>query len=997
MTDLFLLFLLSTVIPHVAPLDFRSNNYRQIINNALPTLDPQMLSQAQAAINPYTDIFVKNSQKTGLVDFPMASLAAAAAAANPPTGSFWSPQTTVTQPQFQVASTWQSPSSAAAVTWQPNYQNPSTLPSSSTTKTTTAPTPTVIPTSRTTKKSTQTLWTTSKSPMKLSKNPKPSKVNQKSAKSSATSFDSAQLSVLSHRLLNDVLIIPSSRRLYILAILPIHQSSGQQNFECGEIDVNAIVRMAAFLEALKTINESNLLKEIGADIGAIIVDSCSTDLRSVADLYELLSGTNIQRSDLIAIIRDDSTYMPNTEQIMSQLNLPVINTFFTTNSAAQTSGTLPSMSLPIQSIIAALRHYQSTCVNVIFDENYAESVQELQKVALLEGMCVEVAIHVKNSSNTVAEMVVRRLLLSEARIVVAMLSEDTWIQMAKALRTEMVIAGRFVFISMQDQRWTTSRKFIESWPTFEQHLISITPKPPINQPEEIKKLTENIPKLSLPNLWLKQFWSSAFKCHVENEEGMTGGATSNSFSRECATSQSLNLTQVAPDVDVASISLAAHSIGIAFRSFVDRVCPGALVISLSDCVNDPFSAFHQSILDLDFVHHLSDIPVSFNYSTGFRDISLRINRVQFVEDRLQFSELGHFDAIQNVYKDSSDSTSPSARGSYLLMSSTCPKSSCARELAKSTVRQQLPSIVKALTDVEIMVFTIFSVLSALTCLMCMYLKVISVSEYRNLTAVTLLGLAFLSLSAPAFIIPPNSISCSLRKLLFPIAISITIAPVFVKTVLIWKSIASSSSSVLIACSIVIIQTVISTEWLLLSSDSATEFVASLHGTMWRCSPGDSAEAMILLSCCLIALLSLLSFIFALATLKHPQSVQHLMISILAILFETALYVSLPLVPYKTRDTVMATAILIFAFVSLLLCHLGRSSEKEVSECGTMQKPNENWLQQVVLSPQDQMTLMKNYHTASTYPQSTMQMDKRQGSEATLRRNTSLYGTEAYGI
>lgn len=81
------------------------------------------------------------------------------------------------------------------------------------------------------------------------------------------------------------------------------------------------------------INESNLLKEIGVDIGAIIVDSCSTDLRSVADLYELLSGTNIQKSDLIAIIRDDSTFMPNTEQIIRQLNLPVVNTFFTTRSA----------------------------------------------------------------------------------------------------------------------------------------------------------------------------------------------------------------------------------------------------------------------------------------------------------------------------------------------------------------------------------------------------------------------------------------------------------------------------------------------------------------------------------------------------------------------------------------------------------------------------------------------------------------------------------------
>ncbi|PIC38383.1 hypothetical protein B9Z55_010414 [Caenorhabditis nigoni] len=195
---------------------------------------------------------------------------------------------------------------------------------------------------------------------------------------------------------------------------------------------------------------------------------------------------------------------------------------------------------------------------------------------------------------------------------------------------------------------------------------------------------------------------------------------------------------------------------------------------------------------------------------------------------------------------------------------------------------------------------------------------------------------------------------------------------------------------------VILIPVISTEWLILSSESATEFVSSLHGTMWRCSPGDSSEELLMLSCCLIALLSLLSFIFSVASLKHSQSLQHLMISVLAIFFETGLYVSLPLIPYKTRDFVMATTILIFAFVSLLLSHTGKTSAKEESECGgTLQKTNENWLQHVVQSPKDQMALVQNYHTASTHPQSTMQYEKR--SEGTLRRNTSLYGTEAYEL
>ncbi|KAK6058662.1 hypothetical protein COOONC_03767, partial [Cooperia oncophora] len=167
----------------------------------------------------------------------------------------------------------------------------------------------------------------------------------------------AHVSVPSHRLLNDILVIPSSRRLYILAIIPIHESADNQGFECGRVDLNGFLRLGAFLDALNKVNSQRVLKDTGLSLGAVIIDSCSSDLRTVADL-----------SDVVAIVRDDGAYLPNVDQLARHLNLPVMNTFFSTTVQPLTTGTLPSIASVLDAMIGVVQHTNSTCVSVLHDE-----------------------------------------------------------------------------------------------------------------------------------------------------------------------------------------------------------------------------------------------------------------------------------------------------------------------------------------------------------------------------------------------------------------------------------------------------------------------------------------------------------------------------------------------------------------------------------------------------------------------------------------------------
>uniref|UniRef100_A0A0N5A807 ANF_receptor domain-containing protein n=1 Tax=Syphacia muris TaxID=451379 RepID=A0A0N5A807_9BILA len=282
-----------------------------------------------------------------------------------------------------------------------------------------------------------------------------------------------------------------------------------KGFECGQIDLNGFVRLAALIDVIERINAAKTLKDAALSIGAVVVDSCSSDLRTLADLYELLFGTNIERStvsrsELIAVIRDDSSYLPNVDEFTRYLQLPIINTFFSSENRPMTTGMLPSEESLIEAIIAFIRHTRSTCVSIVYDDSHPNSAKLIEMHAESKRICVDGQIHIRGQSSVeTAQMAVRKLLLTQARFVIIFVADNTWLHLLEAFRNEMVIAGRFVIFVPQSERWSTSLQFAESWPHFDQLLLSVTNRRLHNQ-NYINHLTESFPKLPFPQVNLLQ-------------------------------------------------------------------------------------------------------------------------------------------------------------------------------------------------------------------------------------------------------------------------------------------------------------------------------------------------------------------------------------------------------------------------------------------------------------------------------------------------------------
>ncbi|KAK5967282.1 hypothetical protein GCK32_011718, partial [Trichostrongylus colubriformis] len=266
------------------------------------------------------------------------------------------------------------------------------------------------------------------------------------------------------------------------------------------------------------------------------------------------------------------------------------------------------------------------------------------------------------------------------------------------------------------------------------------------QPQQLIELTSKIATLPFPQHWLKQFWATAFQCHIDGET-----VPGQQFSKECSHQQLLNVTAIAPDLDIAPISIAVSTIAHATRKLVDDVCPGALIHSLSDCINDPQEPLFSSILSLKFPHPFSVDQVSFNETTLFRDHTLVVNRVLF-DAQLEYEPIATWNTLFGFSYTAGVALVMEERdGTRVPLRSECPRSTCSSEMARRSLIAISSSFRDSLRSVSVLVYTICAVMASFICLMCMYQQVICANEtYRICTAFTFGGLAILCLVSIAF-------------------------------------------------------------------------------------------------------------------------------------------------------------------------------------------------------------------------------------------------------
>ena len=213
------------------------------------------------------------------------------------------------------------------------------------------------------------------------------------------------------------------------------------------------------------------------------------------------------------------------------------------------------------------------------------------------------------------------------------------------------------------------------------------------------------------------------------------------------------------------------------------MCPGALIHTLTDCLNDPYRSLFAAMLTAEFVHPLSEGHFKMNSTAGFPSTELVLNRVIFQHGSISYEEIAVWDPAKGLtYTSGTDLLVEERDGSRVRVVSKCPKSSCSSVAFMRHKISGQPTFKGGLHSMPTLIFSVIAILFTFVCLLCIYQQLVSGRDdpYCVCTIIMFIGLTMLTLVSIFFIMSPSWITCAIRKTCFSIAVSCIFAPILIK-------------------------------------------------------------------------------------------------------------------------------------------------------------------------------------------------------------------------
>jgi hypothetical protein len=190
----------------------------------------------------------------------------------------------------------------------------------------------------------------------------------------------------------------------------------------------------------------------------------------------------------IGVVHSSYATSESVQRLLSTLYVPVINVDTTADSVAGSplhmgAGTTDAIHMRAFAMILARLNW--TYANVLVEESLqmAPAAQQMRTLAHAHGVCIHRSLTLAPSSTLQqAQLVVRQLVLSEARAIVLILSDANTRLLMRALLAENVTPGRFVLLSRYDADWALHSEFVTLMRTFTQGWLLVNDEPITNQP-----------------------------------------------------------------------------------------------------------------------------------------------------------------------------------------------------------------------------------------------------------------------------------------------------------------------------------------------------------------------------------------------------------------------------------------------------------------------------------------------------------------------------------